>query len=96
MAYYEGAYAAIPHQRRVFDYSQSQIPQNEAKYLKELFEITDLAVVEHIETLVWLQTGGKRCSSRDDYSPLVRRLNTMRPPHKLRNTHTLVLQDINM
>ena len=86
----EEAYAAIPHQRPLFDRSIAQMAYEEADYLERLFEVIDLAVRERVETVAWLQSHGTSGENSDDYDVLLRRLHTLTVPERLKTIHRLV------
>ena len=90
----EQAYAAIPHQRPIFDVSAATMPAHEAAYLRQLFGVIDLAVKERVETLVWLQSRHAQGDGVDDYDALLARLSALEPPAKLRLVHRLVSEAI--
>ncbi len=90
----EQAYAAIPHERTVFNPAMASMAPDEAAYLKELFAIIDLAVKERVETLLWLQSGGTRGDEVDEYDMILGRLKSLPVPGKLLQVHQLVTDAI--
>lgn len=82
----EEAYQAIPHQRTVFDVRKAKMSQEEKKYLQELFELVDQAIVQRIELLLWLQRGGKSSFPKREYEAkgkeILVRFNALQPPNR--------------
>ena len=90
----EEAYAAIPHQRPMFNSSIARMGNSEAEYLKQLFEVIDLAVRERVETMAWLVSRGVSGDGVDGYERLLARLFYLQPPARLQLVHRLVTEAI--
>ena len=87
----EEAYLAIPHRRTVFDYDSANMSDEERAYLQKLFGLIDLAIVERVEMLMWLQSGGRRGAQAQDYNWILNKMNALEVPHGLNNVHQLAL-----
>lgn len=90
----EQAYATIPHRRTAFDPTIASMAPNEASYLKELFNLIDLAVKERVETLSWLQSQGAKGEGTDEYDSILLRLHHLQVPGRLQTVHQLVTEAI--
>ncbi len=90
----EQAYAAVAHPHLIFNPHVTSAPQDESRYLTQLFHLIDLAVKERVETLAWIQSGGARGDGTDDYGRLLAQFRSLQPPAKLAMVHTLTLSAI--
>lgn len=90
----EEAYRAIPHRRTIFDLNAAKMSQEEQTYLQQLFSLIDHAIVERVEMLIWLQSRGKRGAMAQDYDGILRQLNGLTNPSRLKNVHQLVVEAI--
>ncbi|HSE84468.1 MAG TPA: hypothetical protein VLB01_07975 [Thermodesulfobacteriota bacterium] len=94
----EEAYRAIPHRQTTFNAASARMSDEEAAYLKEFFKLVDLAIVERIQTLAWLQTSGEYGASFEHYEnsidDLLYQFNALEVPKHLKNVNKLVSQAI--
>jgi hypothetical protein len=88
------AYRAIPHSRTRFDLAAARMEAQEAVYLDRLFVLTDLAMVERVQTQLWLRSGGKHGSVQENHRRILVHLNALESPQRLRRVHTLVREAI--
>ncbi len=86
----ESAYRAIPHRRTVFDAGAATMSPDERAYLRQLFELVDLGIVERVETLGWLRSGGGQEPSVESYDQVVSQLGALSAPPRLASVHRLV------
>lgn len=92
----EQAYAAIPHQRTVFDPSGSRLPRGQVESLDQLFALTDRGTVLRVDGLDALQRGDAlrlRAMVRD-YAALLEALRQLRPTQQMRIATDLVTQAV--
>ena len=87
----EQAYATIHSQRAVFDPSLTTMGGDESWHLDHLFRLIDLSVKERVETLLWIQSGGREGDGADEYESILQQLHTLQPPQQLAVVHQLVL-----
>lgn len=90
----EEAYRAIPHRRTVFDSNLSDMAAAERAYLQQFLRLIDLAVVERVQMLTALKSGGKSNSPTQDYDEILTQLSALTIPPRLRGVHQLVLDGI--
>jgi hypothetical protein len=86
----ERAYRAIPHRRTVFDAGAATMSPEERGYLRQLFELVDLGIVERVETLGWLRSRSGSGPSVERYDAVVRQLAGLPVPPRLASVHRLV------
>jgi hypothetical protein len=86
----EEAYRAIPHRRTVFDAGTARMSPEEREYLRRLFDLVDLGIVERVGTLGWLKSKGGREPSAENYDRVVNQLNALSVPPRLGSVHRLV------
>lgn len=86
----ERAYRAIPHRRTVFDARAATMSSDERDYLRRLFELVDLGIVERVETLGWLRSRGVSEPSVESYDQVVSQLDGLSVPPRLASVHRLV------
>jgi hypothetical protein len=86
----EEAYRAIPHRRTVFDTGTARMSAEEREYLRRLFDLVDLGIVERVGTLGWLKSKGGREPSAENYDRVVNQLNALSVPPRLGSVHRLV------
>lgn len=86
----ERAYRAIPHRRTVFDAVAATMSPVERDYLREMFELVDLGIVERVETLGWLRSRAGSEPSVESYDQVVSQLGTLTVPPRLASVHRLV------
>lgn len=61
------AYRAIPHQQTDFDRHTAQMDVDEALYLDDFFTLVNAAIVERVQALQWLSSGGSAGKTYADY-----------------------------
>jgi hypothetical protein len=86
----ERAYQAIPHRRTVFDARAATMSSDERDYLRRLFELVDLGIVERVETLGWLRSRGVSGPSVETSDQVVSQLDGLSVPPRLASVHRLV------
>ena len=86
----EDAYRAIPHRRTVFDVGTARMSSEEREYLRQLFELVDLGIVERVGTLGWLKSKGGHEPSPEGYDRVVSQLKALAVPARLGSVHRLV------
>jgi len=86
----ERAYRAIPHRRTVFNAEAATMSPGERDYLRRLFELVDLGIVERVETLGWLRSRGVSEPSVESYDQVVSQLDGLSVPPRLASVHRLV------
>ncbi|HEY7651815.1 MAG TPA: hypothetical protein VIG07_03245 [Methylomirabilota bacterium] len=86
----EDAYRAIPHRRTVFDVGTAKMSAEEREYLRRLFDLVDLGIVERVGTLGWLKSNGGREPSAENYDRVLSQLNALAVPPRLGSVHRLV------
>ena len=90
----EQAYATMSYERPSFDWSSAAIGTDDAAYLRELFDLIDLAVKERVDTLAWLQSEGREGDAEDDYDGVLDRLASLHPSRRLDPVHRLITDAI--
>lgn len=90
----EEAYRAIPHRRTVFDLDLAKMSQEEQAYLQQLFSLIDLAIVERVEMLIWIQSRGEDGALAQDYHEILWQLSRLTIPSRLGSVHQLVVEAI--
>ena len=88
------AYQAIPHQQTTFRPDIAAMPAGEIRYFEQLFELTDIAMIERVQTLQWFQTNGTKGAKAPNYDQILARLNTLPAPPHLAPVHGLIRQAI--
>jgi len=88
------AYRAIPHQRTPFDDQAARMEVADAAYLDRLFVLTDIAMVERVQSQLWLQSGGKQGSAQGNHRSILAHLNALESPDRLQRVHTLIREAI--
>lgn len=86
----ERAYRAIPHRRTVFDVGAATMSPAERDYLRQLFDLVDLGIVERVETLGWLRSRDGSGPSVESYDQVVSQLGALSVPPRLASVHRLV------
>jgi hypothetical protein len=92
----EQAYAAIPHQRTVFDTAGSQLARGQVDALDQLFVLSDRGTVLRVDALDALKRGDTprlRATVRD-YAALVDALRQLRPTQQTRGATELVIHAV--
>jgi len=90
----EDAYSAIPHTRTVFDGSAARMSSAERDCLKTLFSLVDAAIVERVNMLIWLQSGGEKGAVATQYDYILDQLESLETPEKLKSIRDLVVSAI--
>jgi hypothetical protein len=90
LAAVERAYRAIPHRRTAFDAGAATMSAAERDYLRRLFELVDLGIVERVETLGWLRSRDGSGPSVESYDQVVSQLDALSAPPRLASVHRLV------
>ena len=90
----EQAYATVAHPYLIFNPHLTTAPQDESRYLIQLFHLIDLSVKERVETLTWIQSHGARGDDTDAYGRLLAQFRALTPPAKLASVHQLTLSAI--
>jgi len=83
------AYRAIPHHRTQFDRRAARMDASDAHYLESLFELTDLAMVERVQSQLWLQSGGKHGSREENHRKILAHMDSLESPKSLARVHAL-------
>ena len=92
----EEAYAAIPHQRTVFDRSASRLSKAQVEGLLQLFALTDRGTVLRVEAMRAFR-GGQLQDFRaalDRYRTLIEALRSLNLPGELMPAHALIVQSV--
>jgi hypothetical protein len=92
----EQAYAAIPHQRTVFDPGASRLARGQVDALDQLFTLSDRGTVLRVDALDALKRGDAtrlRATVRD-YAALLDAMRQIRPTPQTRAATDLVLQAV--
>ena len=84
------AYRAIPHQQTTFAPDLASMPSNERRFIESLFELTDFAVSERVQSLHYFQTSGRQGSAPVNYPTLLARLNALSAPRALGEVKSLI------
>jgi hypothetical protein len=74
----------------VFDAGAATMSSDERDYLRRLFELVDLGIVERVETLGWLRSRGVSEPSVESYDQVVSQLDGLSVPPRLASVHRLV------
>jgi hypothetical protein len=92
----EQAYAAIPHQRTVFDSSGSRLARSQVDALDQLFTLSDRGTVLRVDALDALKRGdaARLRTIVRDYAALTDALRQLRPTQQTRAAADLVLQAV--
>ncbi len=90
----EEAYRAIPHHRTVFDASGARMENVERIFLEQFFSLVDSAIVQRVEMLSYLQSGGQRGQVWRKSGSLFNDLNALNVPPTLRPVYGLVSEAI--
>jgi hypothetical protein len=85
------AYKAIPHQKTRFDTSSASMASDEKAFLDLFFMLSDIAVVERVETQIALST---HKTPPANYDKILRRLEGLTVPAKLSAAHRLVTEAV--
>jgi hypothetical protein len=90
------AYAAIPHQRTIFNLRDSKLPLTQASALQKLFNFSDHGTVLRIEGLSALRSGDMVAMKRSlaDYNALVASFAAQQAPADIQPIQDLVAQAI--
>ena len=88
------AYRAIPHQRTAFELTTSEKTTPEQVYLHLLFQLTDLAVIDRVQTQLWFESDGRRGRDARNSSEIIRRLQVLDAPRPLRKVQQLLTEAI--
>lgn len=86
----EAAYRAIPHRRTVFDVETAKMSPDERAFLRQLFELVDLGIVERVETLSSLKSNRRSEPSAANYERVLSQLNSLSIPPRLGSVHRLI------
>lgn len=92
----EEAYRAIPHRQTVFDFASSRLPDEDRIFLKQFLNTVELAMIERVEMMQWLQSGGRQGAPGDGYEEVLDRLKAFRPPEKLAAFQSLVIEAVEL
>ncbi len=87
----EEAYRAIPHQRTLFNEDKAKMSLTEKEFLDEFFALTDLAVIQRVELLLWTTTHGKKGKNSKNYDNILSQLEDLNEPTNLREVHQLII-----
>ena len=92
----EEAYAAIPHQRTVFDRSASRLSKAQVEGLTQLFALTDRGTVLRVEAMRAFRSGRLNDfrAVLDRYRPLIEALKLLNLPGDLKPVQELILQSV--
>ena len=85
------AYAAIPHQRTVFDTSAAKMDVQEKKFLAIFFSLIDKAVAEKV---IRLKSIGGHSVATDNYDAILAKLGELQVPDKLEKVYRLVMEAV--
>lgn len=90
------AYAAIPHQRTVFDGNASRLTKVQVESLKQLFSLAEQGVVIRVEGLRALYSADAASLRKtlNDYRMLTSSLASLKVPSEIKPVQELVLQAI--
>lgn len=86
----ESAYRTIPHRRTVFDAGAAAMSADERDYLRRLFELVDLGIVERVERLGWLRSRDGSEPSVESYDQVVSQFDALSVPPRLASVRRLV------
>ncbi|MEK7484985.1 MAG: hypothetical protein AABZ60_11715 [Planctomycetota bacterium] len=95
------AYEKVPkgqHARSPFSAQISTLSTPEKLYLEQLFQLTDQALVQRVQTLSWFQSNGQEGENFDYYQQkingVLEQLSQLIPPQNLKQAHDLLIQAI--
>ena len=88
------AYSAIPHKRTPFRSDIAAMPKTEIRFFEQLFELTDIAMVERVQSLFWFQTHGAKGANAPNYAKILSDLDALAVPGHLAPVHGLIRQVI--
>ena len=88
------AYDAIPHLQVTFNPNlATSMSKEEAQYLYHFFWLVDLAVIERVQTQKYM-SGYKGGADNKNHTEIIRQMQVLLPPDKLKDAHQLVLSAI--
>ncbi len=94
----EEAYSAIPHRKTDFITQYSKIDSASIKYLEQMFDLVNRAIVQRVQVLQWFASRGERGKSYEEYSENIttiqKTLDELNAPAFLVNVKSLVAQSI--
>ena len=92
------AYNAIPHRKTDFIAQDSKIDAASIKYLEQMFELVNRAIVQRVQTFQWFSSRGGQGNSYEEYSKNIamiqKTLDELNAPASLANVKSLVAQSI--
>lgn len=86
----EAAYRAIPHRRTVFDVDTATMSPDERAFLRQMFDVVDLGIVERVDTLTSLKSNRRPALSAENYERVLSQLNALTVPPRLGSVHRLI------
>jgi hypothetical protein len=94
----EEAYRAIPHGKTDFMIQNSKLDLESKIYLKQMFDLVNMAIVQRVQTLRWFTSHGKKGNNYQEYAAntatIQRKLNELKAPPSLMNAKLLVAQSL--
>ena len=90
----DAAYKAIPHKQTTFDPGLARMDADERWFLEQLFTLTDMAMVQRVQTMIGLQDNAGVIAVEKNYSIILSQLMKLDVPEKLGPAYTLVEQAI--
>ena len=88
------AYKAIPHKQTPLRPDIAAMSDSEARFFERLFELTDIAMVERVQTLYWFQTQGSKGAKAPNYEQILSQMDRLEVPGHLVPVHGLIRQAI--
>jgi hypothetical protein len=88
------AYRAIPHQRTPYRRAEASVGAGRIDYLEALFALTDMAMIERVQTQLWLQSDGRHGADRGNHPQILASLDRLRPPVELDQAHMLIREAV--
>ncbi len=88
------AYQAIPHRRTGFDHRKSTISRQAAEKLHAIFNWTDKAVIERVETLQAVFGNNRDRYRLYNYQIIIDALQNMKLPGNIQQAHTLITEAV--
>jgi hypothetical protein len=94
----EEAYRAIPHQRTVFDATDTALPKNQAAALQALFTFVDAAIVLRVEGLQSIRNQNPEMTKKiiGNYKKILGAYSVQAVPTELENSSNLFIQAVQL
>lgn len=86
------AYGMIPHAYRKYSAELSTLPEGDAHYFRQLFALTDMAVIERVHGMH--KDGWELRKAHEHYEAILKALAQLTPPEAAAKAHTLIADAI--